>query len=244
MKMRVKEINVKSALTYSESKRRYTLSPYVGCTNACVYCYASDYARRYREMNWKSEIIVKRNIAEVLRKDIIKKKPHHVFMSTMCDPYQPIEKEYKLTRRCLEVFLEFPLLEIEVMILTKSTLVLRDLDLFKKMRRISVGLSVTTDDDEIRKMFEPNASSIEERVEVLKVLKENGIRTCVFISPMLPMNPKKLASVLKPHVDCVFIDDMHYRWRVKDFYEKLGFSWALENEYFERTRKELLELFQ
>lgn len=97
--MRVREIQVKSALTFSESKRRYTLSPYVGCTNACVYCYARDYARRYKGMEWESEIIVKKNIDEVLRSDIIRKKPGYVFMSTMCDPYQFLEERYKLTRK-------------------------------------------------------------------------------------------------------------------------------------------------
>ncbi|WP_233185597.1 DUF5131 family protein [Thermotoga sp. SG1] len=240
----MREIEVKSALTFSEAKRRYTLSPYVGCTNSCVYCYARDYARRYREMKWESEVVVKKNIAEVLRKDIIRKKPGYVFMSTMCDPYQPIEEKYRLTQKCLEVFLEFPLLEIELMILTKSTLVLRDLDLFKKMKKLTVGLTVTTDDDEIRRIFEPNAASIEERIEVLKTLKENDVRTSVFISPMLPMDPEKLSKMLKPYVDFVFIDDMHYRWRVKEFYERLGLSWALEDEFFEKTRRRLLELFQ
>jgi len=242
--LRVREIQVKSALTFSEVKKRYTLSPYVGCTNSCVYCYARDYARRYKEMKWESEIIVKKNIDEALRGDIIRKKPVYVFMSTMCDPYQPIEEKYRLIRKCLEVFLEFPLLEIELMVLTKSTLVLRDLDLFKGMKKITVGLTVTTDDDEIRRVFEPKAASIEERIEVLKTLKENGVRTCAFISPMLPMDPERLSKMLKPHVDCVFIDDMHYRWRVKEFYKKLGLSWALEDEYFEKTRKRLLELFQ
>ena len=130
------------------------------------------------------------------------------------------------------------------MVLTKSTLVLRDLDLFREMKRATVGLTVTTDDDEIRKIFEPSASSIEERIGVLRTFKENGVRTCAFISPILPMNPERLSRMLKPYVDCVFIDDMHYRWRVSERYERYGLSWALEDEYFERTRKKLLELLQ
>ncbi|PLV58712.1 DUF5131 family protein [Thermotoga sp. KOL6] len=242
--MKIKEIETKTALNYSEAKSRYTLNPYVGCSNACIYCYARDYARRYRKIDWKEEILVKINIVETLRRDIIKRRPRYVFMSTMCDPYQQLEEVYKLSRKCLEVFLEFPLLEVEIMILTKSSLVLRDLDLFKKLKKISVGLTITTDNDEIRKLFEPRASSIEERLETLRFLKENGLKTSVFISPMLPMNPEKLAKMVKPYADSVFIDDMHYKWRVENLYKRYGLSRALTNDFFRSTKKKILEILK
>ena len=104
-------------------------------------------------------------------------------MPEVCDPYQPIEERYGLTRRCLEVLHtnQWP-----VTIQTKSPLVLRDLDLLKDFGEIEVGFSIGTGDEELRSTFEPKAPRIEERINALEVLHREDIRTYVMIAPMLP----------------------------------------------------------
>ena len=118
--MKIYERKVKSVLTRSKISD-YTLNPYVGCFHGCSYCYAA-FIRKFRKIQeeWGDFVEVKINAPEILRKEIMRKSPKRVFLSTVCDPYQPVEAFYKITRKCLEVFLEFPLLDIEVSILTKS----------------------------------------------------------------------------------------------------------------------------
>ena len=231
---------VKSVLTRSKVSE-YTLNPYVGCSHGCLYCYAA-FIRRFRniEEEWGNFVEVKVNAPEVLRKEIVRKRPKRVFLSTVCDPYQPIEASYRITRRCLEVFLEFPFLETEVSILTKSTLVLRDIDIFKRMKKLELGVTVTTDREDVRKMFEPKAPSIEKRLKVLEILKRNGFKTYAFIGPMLPMNPENLAKKLHGIVDYVLIDRMNYVWRVRKLYRKLNLEYALSDEFFSKMGNSLV----
>ncbi len=236
--MEVREIRVKSVL--NRSGEDYTVNPYVGCSHACVYCYARYYTKKFKGFDgWGSVVEVKVNAAEVLERELTRKYPRKVFMSTICDPYQPIEAEYRITRKILEIFASHGgLLKTKVTIVTKSTMVLRDLDLLRELKAV-VALSLTTDDEDVRRLFEPNASSVSERVETLKILKENGLKTCVFISPILPMNTQKLVSMIEGLVDCVFVDPVNYRWLVEDFYKKHGLSWALKDEYFEKVKREI-----
>ena len=238
--MKIYERKVKSVLTKSRVSE-YTLNPYVGCFHRCSYCYAT-FIRKFRniEEKWGDFVEVKINAPEVLRKEIVRKKPKRVFLSTVCDPYQPIEAVYRITRKCLEVFLEFPFLDIEVSILTKSTLILRDIDVFKKMKSLELGVTVTTDREEIRKIFEPRAPSIERRLKVLKILKREGLRTYAFVGPMLPMDPENLARKLHKIVDYVLIDRMNYIWKVKKLYKKLNLEYALNEDFFLKTKDKLL----
>jgi len=127
-------------------------------------------------------------------------------MSGVCDPYQPLEAQYKLSRQCLDILVQnnWP-----VAIQTRSPLVLRDMDIFKKSRTIEVGLSITTSNDQIRKAFEPSAPSIMERLKTIEALRESGIRTYVMIAPILP-EAEKLIRILAGKVDYIIIDRMNY----------------------------------
>ncbi len=238
--MKIYERKVKSVLTRSKISD-YTLNPYVGCFHGCSYCYAA-FIRKFRKIQeeWGDFVEVKINAPEILRKEIMRKSPKRVFLSTVCDPYQPVEAFYKITRKCLEVFLEFPLLDIEVSILTKSTLILRDIDVFKKMKKLELGVTVTTDREDIRRIFEPRAPSIERRLKVLEILKKEGMRTYAFVGPMLPMNPENLARKLHKIVDYVLIDRMNYIWKVKKLYERSGLEYALSEEFFLETKDRLM----
>lgn len=195
---------------------------------------------------WGEFVDVKVNAPALLYKQLQRAKPGHIVMSLVTDPYQPIEKKYQLTRRCLEIFLELqPYLEgFSLSILTRSALVLRDIDFLKQLKNLEVGMSITTDDDAVRKLFEPRAHSIPSRIETLRRLKAVGIKTYAFIGPMLPMNPEKLAQSLIGAVDYVLMDRMNYAWKTRWLYERHGLEFALEPGYFAATRRALEEVFQ
>jgi DNA repair photolyase len=195
----------------------YCLNPYTGCAHGCKYCYASFMKRFTGHLEaWGAFVDVKINAPEVLCRQLKRAPRGNVMISTVTDPYQPLEDQYKITRRCLEVLLEH---QLPVSILTKSALVLRDLDLLKKFREIEVGVTVTTDDDKIRRAFEPNAPPIEARIRALKELSGNGIKTFVFIGPVLPMNPEALVGQIKPFIQSALIDRMNYASKTGKIYK-------------------------
>ena len=157
-------------------------------------------------------------------------------ISSVTDAYQPIEAKYKLTRKCLEGLLEH---QFPVGILTKSPLVLRDLDLIKEFKDIEVGITVTTNDEKIRKVFEPQAPSITARINALKKLHNNGINTYAFIGPVLPMNPEALLENINPHVDSIIIDRMNYTSKTLKIYKRMNLSKWLEDGFIENIIQRL-----
>ncbi len=172
----------------------YVINPYTGCQHGCSYCYARFMKRvtGHREP-WGEFVDVKINAADLLRVEIKKKKRGRVWISGVCDPYQPLEAQYKLTRQCLEILAQHTW---PVVIQTRSPLVLRDIDIIKDAQDFEVGFSVTTADDRIRKLFEPHAPPINDRIEALDELHKAGIRTYAMIAPMLP-GAEGLAVLLK-----------------------------------------------
>ena len=132
--MIIREIKAKSILNRS-SIGDYTINPYIGCQHSCRYCYADYYTKKIHHVNldWGSYIFVKINAPSLLLKEIIKKKKGIVYLSSLTDPYQPIEGKYKLTRKLLEILLAY---KWPVIIQTKSSLVLRDLDIIRRFNEI------------------------------------------------------------------------------------------------------------
>lgn len=190
--MEIKEIQSKSILTPSKLPAAdYVVNPYLGCRFACSYCYAS-FMGRFADKSvadWGEYVYPKMNAAELLRKEILslknKGKGKVVLFSSVTDPYQGLEVKYQLTRKCLEVLIENHF-EGEVSFLTKSDLILRDLDLIKKLKHTEVGLTITTTDDSISRYFEKYAPPASKRLETLKKLNEEGVKTYAFIGPLLP----------------------------------------------------------
>lgn len=179
----IKEIKVKTALSTSQLPGLdYALNPYRGCGHACVYCYAPSVIRWDRG-KWGDEVEVKINLPRILSKELRTKKKGVVGLGTVTDPYQPAEKNYEITRRCLELLLmhDFP-----VCIQTKSSLVLRDIDLLKRFSSLEVGITLTTLDDGVGEKMEPGASPVSERLRALLELGNNGINTWVFLGPVMP----------------------------------------------------------
>jgi len=239
----INQIIVKTVLTKTGIEGYdYCINPYVGCAHGCRYCYASFMKRFTGHMEpWGEFVDVKVNAPEALRRQLRRVQRGTVLIGTVTDPYQPAEKTYQVTRGCLEALLErqFP-----INILTRSSLVVRDIDIFTHFEDISVGLSVTTDREEVKKIFEPHSPSIKSRVEALKMLHDHGVPTYVFIGPMLPLNLEKLFEMLAGIVDEVLIDRLNYSNKVKGLYRKTGHAPYLEDEYFIQTASLLKERFE
>ena len=157
----------------------------------------------------------------------------------MCDPYQPLENRYKLTKRCLEILVEnnWPLT-----VQTKSPLVLRDIEILKRSTAAEVGFTITTADEKIRKIFEPGAPPINKRIEALAILHSEGIKTFAMIAPILP-SAEGLVSELKGKVDSVLIDRLNYHYA--DWaYKRYGMKSAMENSFFLHKGEELRTGFE
>ena len=169
----------------------YVINPYIGCRFACKYCYASFMGRFVGKTiyDWGEYVYAKVNAPELLKKEIKKLKDKgrgkEIFLSSVTDPYQQMEAKYRLTRQCLEILADFGF-EGVVSILTKSNMVTRDIDVFKKLKHVVVGLTVTSTDDKISHYFEKYAPAVSFRLQALKTLNENGIKTYAFIGPLLP----------------------------------------------------------
>jgi DNA repair photolyase len=181
--MNVNEIQSKTILSTSKVYD-YVINPYVGCQHACSYCYAR-FMKRFsgHKEPWGKFVDIKINAADLLRTEINKKKRAKVWISGVCDPYQPLEAKYQLTKKCLEILAQN---DWPVIIQTRSPLVLRDVNILKEARNFEVGLTITTLDDNIRKLFEPSAPSIMERLRTLDELHRLGIKTYAMIAPILP----------------------------------------------------------
>ncbi len=226
--MIVKEIQAKSILSKSQVYD-YVINPYVGCQHACTYCYAR-FMKRFtgHKEPWGQFIDVKINATDLLKSEIRKKKRATVWVSGVCDPYQPVEKKYQLTRGCLETLAQA---DWPVIIQTRSPLVMRDLDIIKDAQHFEVGLTVTTADDEIRKLFEPHAPAISQRLQALDELHQAGIHTYAMIAPILPQ-AEDLVPLLAGKVDYIRIDRMNYHYG--DWvYRKYGLDDKLTDGYFE-----------
>jgi DNA repair photolyase len=144
----VREIECKSILTKSGIEGvDYALNPYVGCGHGCVYCYAS-FMKRFtgHKEEWGAFVDVKVNAADVLARQMKRAKRGNIVSGTVTDPYQPLEERYEITRVCLKVLADY---DSPVSILTKSNLVLRDLDLLRRLKDVEVGLTITALDDEV-----------------------------------------------------------------------------------------------
>ncbi len=228
--MKIQEIVVKSVLS-SSKVYDYTVNPYRGCSNACTYCYAAFMKRftGHREP-WGEFVDVKVNAPEVLAKEIKRKPMGRVLISGVCDPYQPVERKYRLTRKCLEILL---LSRWPVTIQTKSPLVLRDIDILTTSENVEVGFSIGTAEDTIRRIFEPEASTIKARINALKSLHANGIETFVMVAPLLP-GAEKLPGELAGVVDSVLIDRLNYHYADR-IYRQHDMAWATEDRFFAET---------
>lgn len=172
----------------------YTLNPYSGCSFGCTYCYAAFFSRDIEKQDlWGYWVTVKENAATLLRK----RKPgfldgKRIYMSSVTDPYQPIEKVLELTRQLLKIMAEHH--KPKLVVQTRSPTIVRDIDLYHKIEenggRVQINMTVTTDDESIRRTFEPFCPSNPVRLKAIREVQAAELDTCITMTPVLLINDK------------------------------------------------------
>ena len=195
----------------------YSFNPYVGCYHGCAFCYVPRLLQIDRA-EWGTSVVVKRNAASVLAKETKRLRKGLVAISTATDPYQFVEGKYRITRHALEVLLRA---DWPVSVLSRSPLMLRDLDLFARFRSIEVGMSIPTLDDRARALLEPWAPPIEGRLRCLRALADAGLTTFVGFAPAYPptagWTPAQIAEAFaSAGVRKIFSRVLDPRWGARD----------------------------
>jgi DNA repair photolyase len=249
----VREVLCKSVLSRSGiSSVDYSVNPYVGCEHGCKYCYAR-FMRRVSKHGeeWGEFVDVKINAPQVLSSELVGAKKGLVLVSSVTDPYQPLERERRLTR---EILIRLGRHDFPTSILTKSFLVTRDIDVLREIEGCEVGLTITTLDEKVRMIFEPRASPPTERIKALKELSDAKIPTYAFVGPMLPyLTEETLDSLIRElseaGIGYLLVDRLNIKYgnwapikaallehfpELVPRYEEVLFS---GNGYFERLRK-------
>ena len=203
-----KEIKVKDYLTKSNLPASdYVINPYVGCPHGCKYCYAS-FMKRFtgHKEEWGTFIDIKRCDKKINTKKLENKT---VFLSSVTDCYNKFEEKYKITREILKELIN---VNCNLNISTKSKLILRDIDLLKQMKNLTVSMSINTLDENFKNDMD-NASSIKERLNTLKELHNNGIYTVLFMSPIFPYitNFKEIIEISKEYIDEYWFENLNLR---------------------------------
>ncbi len=190
----------------------YSVNPYIGCQHNCKYCYAT-YMKKFTDHKepWGEFVDIKTNAKEVLKKEIRKKKKGKILLSSVTDPYQPIEKKQQITKELLKTLKNT---YYDVNILTKSDLITRDIDLFKEFKaNITTGFTINYLNDSDRQNWEPNASEINNRINALKKINREGINTYVHIGPYLPeiTDLEQITKEIEPYVEEIQIENLNKR---------------------------------
>ncbi|QQE80044.1 radical SAM protein [Alicyclobacillus sp. SO9] len=217
MNIEVKDVVSKTILTeatgYLNVGFTHSLNPYSGCAFACKYCYVREMpVQKFKDMPWGTWVNIKTNAAEKYRIEAVKlrarNRPINIFMSSVTDPYQPIERKAEITRSILEQMLVNPPDFIQIQ--TRSPLVKRDIDLLKQLKdvcRVLVSMTVETDREDMKRIFAPYAPGIRLRLKTLAAVHEAGIPTQASVSPVLPFT-RDFAKTLEGIADSVWIDTL------------------------------------
>ncbi|WP_405399871.1 PA0069 family radical SAM protein [Maribacter sp. Asnod2-G09] len=181
----------------------YSMNMYQGCEHGCIYCYARNAHEFWgysAGLDFERKILIKHDAPKLLEAKLRSKswKPSTIVMSGNTDCYQPAEQEFRLTRKCLEIFLKY---RHPVGIITKNALVLRDLDILKELNEyglIGVNISVTSLSEETRRILEPRTTTIKKRLEAIRVLSENEIPVNAMLAPIIPgINSHEILNLAK-----------------------------------------------
>lgn len=210
--MEIKETKAKSIIVKSNlPDSDYVVNPYTGCQHGCIYCYAR-FMKRFtdHQEKWGDFLDVKTNAAELVPKNAQKFKGKSITFSSVTDPYQPIEKKYQLTRSILEKLVGS---EAEICIMTKSDLVIRDIDIFKQFKNCQAGISLSTSNAGESQKLEPSAAPPEKRINAVRELRQADINNFIFISPIFPeiTDWKKIILETKDFVDEFWFENLNIR---------------------------------
>ncbi|MBQ9441279.1 MAG: radical SAM protein [Alphaproteobacteria bacterium] len=248
--IKVNTVQVKDYLVKSNMKIiDYTINPYIGCPHACKYCYAS-YMRRFTNHDnepWGSFIDIK-----LCDKQINTKKLHckTVFIASVTDCYNPFEAKYCITRSILQQLVG---VDCNIIIVTKSSLILRDIEILKQLKSLKVGLSINTLDERFKNDMD-RASSIKDRLNTLRTLYENNIYTFLFMSPIFPgiTNYEEIINISKKYINEYWFENLNlrgdYKYKIlkyinikypqlNDLYKEIYIK--SKNEYWQQLANEI-----
>jgi len=233
--MKINEIQAFSIITKSNlPDADYVINPYVGCMHSCIYCYAR-FMKRFtgHTEDWGKFVDIKVNAPDLIPAKTTKYKGKSIFLASVTDAYLPLERKYQLTRKILEKLIS---LQPDLGVQTKSDLVLRDIDLLKQFENCEVGFTITTLDDVLRKEIEPFTSPIQDRIKALEKLKEAGIKSYVFIGPILPFltDWKKIILKTKHCADLYMFENLNV----------LGSIWDSVKKWLKQKHPELLKKYE
>jgi len=180
-----------------------SLDPYTGCAHRCVYCFALD------EPDRPAGVLLHPDLAGQLAHDLAALEPQSIYVGSLSDAYQPAEETHQQTRRALEILAARG---FSAIILTKSGLVARDADLLSAMPEAAVGVSLSFQDEDVRRLFEPAASPNAERIAALHTLRQAGVRTYALITPVMPFltDAPALVELVAPHVDDIWVQRLGF----------------------------------
>lgn len=225
----------------------YALSPYRGCAHGCSYCYVRDYPNAlHAPEEWGGWVAPKLNAPELLWSQRHRLHGQRVFMASATDPYQPLEGRFRLSRRCLEVLQLCP--TTDVIVHTRSPLVLQDLELLRSFgTRLSVGISIPTDDDRVRQIVEPRAPSIHSRWAAAERLAAAGIRVTIGVAPVLMVRNARAFARQAKAAGAVGAWVGALRLLHRDPFQRLladqGWLRVLGSDHAESVRAAFLEVF-
>ncbi|WAS91069.1 radical SAM protein [Nannocystis punicea] len=212
---RVRAVTVERLLERAEGGRYYTVTPYVGCLIGCRFCYAQSHVAETRALlglapaPWGSYVDVRVNAPAVLAAELQRAPPRPIkFCAVVSDPYHAIERRHELTRRML-LALRDAQWTAGVLLLTRSALIERDLDVLPAIANAWAGISIPTIDDAARRHFEPRAAAIADRLAALRACRAAGLRTFAIVQPLLPGPVAPLADALAEHAGSVRVDVLH-----------------------------------
>jgi DNA repair photolyase len=213
MAIAISQIETKNMVTRSKlPDADYVINPYVGCIHKCIYCYA-EFMKRFTNHNedWGEFLDIKNGAAAFGDTDLSDKT---VLISSVTDAYNPLERKYCKMRGILSALTEY---NIHIDILTKSSLVIRDLDLLLQQKHVKVGLSLNTLDDSFRSKTEPRASCVPDRIGALKQLKEAGLETYIFVGPIFPgiTNLESIVEEVYKYTDNIYFENLNLRGAYK-----------------------------
>lgn len=222
-----------------------TLNPYRGCAFGCSYCYARKFVHDdlSRRVDWGEWVEVKSNAVDSLLRESHRCFDKSVFVGSATDPYQPAERSHRITRSLLEVLLAaYPR---HVHIQTRSPFVVDDIPLLRRFGdRLTVGISIPTDSDIVRKAFEPRAPAIGRRLSTARQLHEAGIRVEASVAPLLPCTPRRLARMLKGSVGGAWVGTIRFHGdegNARGVYRQRGWDSFLEPCHKEAVKSALAD---
>ncbi len=236
--MKVNFVETKNVITKSNIPDvDYVINPYIGCQHGCIYCYA-EFMKRFTDHSgekWGEFLDIKQINLDTIKTERYDDKT--ILISSVTDPYTPLEMKYENTRKILEKLVGTT---AQISILTKSRFVVRDIDLFKKFDNIHVGISINTLDSDFAKEIEPLASKPLERIRAIEEIKKNDLTTYIFISPIFPKitDYKDIISETKKFTDYYLFENLNFRTHnISRILKSIGKSFPENLEFYEELRK-------